>query len=351
VHLIVGYDHENFLGGMRKLRIEERPRLIAQDEFPGVPNDGWKPGNTISLRFEQPRFPEARTVSFTDNQWDYGPDPYQGFFRHDLANRIGVRRAFFRQRLTVELALEHDLYEIDRDEDVPDTVSSYRLPFADQQITLDLRNDDRRPSRGAYFSSTLQEAVRLDYGSWDYIRWLPEARAYQRLFWGVVLAGRVAFGTLFVLSADSDVDETSQRLGPQTYRLRGGGATSNRGFHAGELGDGIDGGKRRWEASLELRIPLGGDLGTALFLDAGDVNACTPRDESESEGPCGMRFNHPNASAGLGFRYYTPFAPIRVDAGWRIPGWQRIGSAEEEEKPVELKPLPSALHITLGEAF
>jgi len=359
VHLLVGYDHENFLGGMRKLRIEERPRMIFQRAFPGVPRDGWDPGNIVTLRFEQPRFPEARTVSFIDNQWDYGPDPFFGYFRHDLATRVGVKRAFFRQRLKVELALQHDLYEIDdNDELQPDTVSSYRLPFADQQVTLDLRNDDRRPSRGAYFSSTLQEAVQLGYGSWTYLRWLPEVRAYQRLFWGIVLAERVAFGALFVMDHDKSVengepvlDPTSARLGPQTYRLRGGGATSNRGFEAGELGDGMDGGKRRWEATIELRVPLGGDLGMALFFDTGDVNACTPVDDSGEDGPCGMRFSHLNASTGLGFRYYTPFAPIRLDLGWRIPGLQRVAGAEEEEKPAELKALPSAWHLTLGEAF
>jgi outer membrane protein assembly factor BamA len=356
VHLLVGYDHENFLGGMRKLRIEERPRLISLRGFPKVPDTGFDPGNTITLRFEQPRFPEARTVSFSDNQWDYGPDPFFGYFRHDLATRIGVQRGFFRQRLKVELALQHDLYRIDRNDPLkPDTVSSYRLPYAEQKFSIDLRNDERRPSRGVYLSSTLQEAVMLGYGSWTYVRWLPEVRAYQRLFWGIVLAERVAFGALFVMDYDASVDEsgepaldpTSRRLGPQNYRLRGGGATSNRGYAAGELGDGIDGGKRRWEATVELRIPLGGDLGMAAFFDTGDVNACTPVGDSEEDGPCGLRFNHPNAATGLGLRYYTPFAPIRFDLGWRIPSLQRLGDAEEDpkfEKGLEW-------HLTLGEAF
>jgi outer membrane protein insertion porin family/translocation and assembly module TamA len=336
VHLLAGYDHENFLGGMRKLRIEERPRLIMLDEFPGVPSDGPELGNTVSLRFEQPRFPERRTVSYFDNQWDYGPDPFYGYFRHDLATRVGLQRAFFRQRLKVELAVEHDLYEI-TDPDQPDTVSSYRLPFIEQQITLDLRNDDRRPSRGFYFQSLLQEAVQLDYGSWTYLRWLPEARAYQRLFWGLVLAERVAFGSIFILDSDPALDPTSRQVGPQTYRLRGGGANSNRGFNAGELGDGIDGGRRRWEATVELRVPLGGDLGLALFFDTGDVSRTRE-----------VQLDRLNASTGFGLRYYTEFAPIRADAGWRIPSLQRLGGDDPE---IEVGVLPSAFHLTLGEAF
>jgi outer membrane protein assembly factor BamA len=342
VHLLAGYEHENFLGGMRKLRIEERPRLIMLDDFPGVP-DRPEPGNTVSLRFEQPRFPERRTVTYLDNQWDYGPDPFYAILRHDVATRIGVQRAFFRNRLKIELALQHDLYEItgaltgETDPGIGERVSSYRLPFVEQQITVDLRNNDRRPSRGVYFRSLLQEAVQLDYGSWTYLRWLPEARAYQRLFWGLVLAERVAFGSIFILDSSPELDPTSRQLGPQAYRLRGGGATSNRGFHAGELGDGIDGGRRRWEATVELRVPLGGDLGFALFFDTGDVSRTRE-----------VRLNQWNASTGFGLRYYTEFAPIRADAGWRIPSLQKVGGDEPE---VEVGVLPSAFHLTLGEAF
>jgi hypothetical protein len=336
VHLRIGYEHDSFLGGMRKLRIEDRPRLIMLRPFPEVPARGPALGNTLTIGFEQPRFPERRTVSFTTAQWDFGPDPFLGFFRHDLATRIGARRDFFGGKVGVELALQHDLYEITSDSP-PDTVSSYRLPFAEQRVRLDLRNDSQRPSRGVYVANTLQEAVQLGYGSWDYLRWLIEARAYQRLIWKVVLAQRVAFGALFVGAAASELDATSAALGPQSYRLRGGGANSNRGFGPGELGAGLDGGKRRWEAALELRVPLGADLGVVLFLDAGDVNRGTA-----------VRLQNPNTSAGLGLRYDTGFAPLRLDAGWRIPGWQRLDGPEPD---VSLGVLPSAAHLTIGEAF
>ena len=336
VHLRIGYEHDSFLGDMRKLRIEDRPRLIMLRPFPGVPDGPPAVGNTLTIGFEQPRFPEHRTVSFATAQWDIGPDAFLGFFRHDLATRLGARREFFGGKLAVEQALQHDLYEI-TSENPPDTVSSYRLPFAEQQVRVDLRNDVQRPSRGVYVSNTLQEAVQLGYGSWDYLRWLAEARAYERLIWKVVLAQRVAFGGLFIGDAASELDDTSATLGPQNYRLRGGGANSNRGFLPGTLGAGVDGGKRRWEAALELRVPLGADFGVVLFLDAGDVNRGTA-----------VRLSNPNTSTGFGLRYYTPFAPIRFDAGWRIPGWQRVGGIEPD---VEVRALPSAAHLTIGEAF
>jgi outer membrane protein assembly factor BamA len=249
---------------------------------------------------------------------------------------VGLRRAFFSGKLSLELAVQHDYYEITSSPE-PENASSYRLPFVEQRATLDLRNDAQRPTRGAYFSTSLQEAVRLGYGSWDYLRWTGDARAYQRLFWRIVLAERFRMGAIFVGSRSGDLDPTSSELGPQSYRLRGGGANGNRGFGAGELGAGIEGGKRRWEASVELRVPLGDSVGFTLFLDAGDVG----RGDR-------VRLDRPNASTGFGLRYYTDFAPIRFDAGWRIPGLQTL---DGQEDTIELEPWPSAAHLTIGEAF
>jgi len=50
----------------------------------------------------------------------------------------------------------------------------------------------------------------------------------------------------------------------------------------------------------------------------------------------------------VGLRYFTSFAPIRLDAGWRIPGWQVIGGPEPS---FEQNGWPSAVHLTIGEAF
>jgi outer membrane protein assembly factor BamA len=336
LHLRFAYEHRNFLGGLRKLRIEERPRLIMLDDFPKVPSEGPVLGNLISLSLEQPATFEARTVSFSENEWDFGPDAFYGFFRHDLALKLGLRRSFFMQRLQAQVAIQHDLYEI-VDDMVPDTVSSYRLPFVEQLLRLDLRDDSRRPSSGLYAAITIQEALRLGgYGSWNYVRIIPDLRGYVPVFWDLVLAARFSIGALFVLDS-ADLDPTSKALGPQSYRLRGGGAYSNRGFSAGELGDGIDGGIRRWEGSLELRVPLGGDFGVTLFGDVGDVSRGTA-----------IRFSHLNTATGLGLRYYSIIGAIRLDAAWRIPGLQRAGV---EQEPIKISVEPSAMHLTIGESF
>lgn len=335
VHLKAAYRDDNFLGGLRRFNLEERPRLIFLREFPELPDDGPRLGNTIIAGFEQPSFIEHRTVLFIDAQWDIGPDAFYGYFRHDIGTKIGLRRAFFAQKLIAEASIGHDLYEII--ETPPPTASSYRLPFFEQQLTLDLRNDAVRPSKGLYVSTAVQEAVQLGYGSWDYVRVTPEVRGYLKLPLRIVLAQKFALGWLFILDSDPALDPVSEEVGPQTYRLRGGGANSNRGFGPGELGVGIDGGTRRWESSTEARLPLSADFTLALFFDMGDV----------SRGKR-IRFEHVNASTGFGLRYHLSFATIRLDAGWQIPGWQRVGG---NDAPVKVEVLPSALHLTLGEAF
>jgi translocation and assembly module TamA len=338
VHLSGVYENRNFLGGFRRLRIEDRPRLIMLREFPGITNPRF--GNVLSVNFIQPAALERHTSLFSENTWDIGPDSYQGFFRHDLGNKLGLQRHFWRRRLYTRFAIAHDLYEI-TDADRPATVSDYRLPYFEQYLVFDLRNDPQRPRLGGYFSVTAQQALQLGgYGSWDYLRVAPDLRGYLPLMWDFVLAARFALGALFVMDADSALDSTSKKLGPQSYRLRGGGANSNRGFGAGKLGvgAGLEGGIRRFEGSLELRIPFGSDFGMALFGDVGDVN----------QGKA-FRFDYLNAAVGFGLRYYTILGPIRFDAGWRVPGLQRLGSAPEPR--VRVKVPPSAAHLTIGQAF
>jgi outer membrane protein assembly factor BamA len=159
----------------------------------------------------------------------------------------------------------------------------------------------------------------------------------------MVIAGRFGVAALFIASADPELDDFAQRFGPQPYRLRGGGANSNRGFLPGQLGDGVQGGLRRWEGSLELRIRLGQDFSLAFFGDVGDVHQGSS-----------YRFDHLNTSLGFGLRYLTLVGPIRFDIGFRLPGLQRADGSDGIEEDADELPLidyPGALHLTIGEAF
>jgi translocation and assembly module TamA len=341
IHLSGMYENRNLFGGLRYFNAEERPRLIFQSTFPGF--DQPRIGNILSLKFEQPATFEARTTLFSSADWDVGPDPYEGYFRHDIRAKIGLRRSFWRRRITLSLAVEQDFYHAFLD-NKPNDVSNYILPFLEQSLEFDLRGDARRPRLGAYAALILQEASRLwGFGTFSYIRVLPDIRVYVPVFLDIVIAARFALGALFMNSTAGGLDPQTELLGPAAYRLRGGGANSNRGFFPGRLGDSevVDGvtkyygGTRRYEGSLEARIPLGGDFGVVVFGDIGDVSTS-------------FRFNHLNTSLGFGFRYHSVLGALRLDAAWRIPGAQVINGPEPE---LTVNGWPSAVALTIGEAF
>ncbi|MET0389167.1 MAG: BamA/TamA family outer membrane protein [Polyangiales bacterium] len=368
LHLSATYDNRSFLGGLRRLRLEERPRLIFLNQFPSVAG-GPRPGNLIMGRFEQPATFERRTKLVATAGWDFGPDPFDGFFRHDIATKVGLERPFWKHRLYGRFAVAHDFYDVtesppaslvigpDADDDkiaeaaaverqrkVFESVSSYRLPYLEQQLTVDLRDDTRRPRSGVYLSVLVQESSQLDgYASWDYMRVLPDLRAYVPLPFSMVLAARFALGALFVFGAADGLDAVSARVGPQAYRLRGGGANSNRGFTAGTLGDSQTGGTRRYEGSLELRVSLGEDFGFVLFGDIGNVSDTGLRTEGAKPA---FEWRQLNTSAGFGLRYFSILGAIRLDLGWRLPGLQTWGGDNYVSEG-----WPSGAHLTIGEAF
>ncbi len=343
VHLLGFVEHRNVLGRMGKLRIEERPRLLFNDVFP-QPTDP-QPGNLALLDFRLPAFLDPRTTLSVRGRWELGPEPFGNRFnRHDLDARIGVHRGYMDGRVRLSLGLRGNLFRvIDENVEAVGGTRDYLVLFLDPYAHLDLRDDPRRPRRGAFFALGTQVAGLWLPSSWDYVRVTPESRFYFSLPLHSVLALRMGIGALFVLRADPRLEDFSEMLGPEPFRLRGGGANSNRGFVPGDLGDGIEGGRRRWEASVEWRLPVTTDFGIAIFLDAGDVSRGTS-----------FRFDRPQLSAGGGIRYQTLIGPLRLDVGYRIPGAQVIGG--EDPPPRFLLDLgwvrfAGALHITIGEAF
>ncbi len=416
VHLVGSYENRNFFGGLRKFRIEERPRMLFLDQFPAVPDNSPRFGNTISANFSQPGVIDGRTSLVLDTSWDNGPDPFLLFFRNDIGVALGLERGFWRQRINVRLAIHQEVMRVAKRQPIRDKVesdlndtwardqirmgnpeggfqvrqqqaqlideqSSYALPFVEQRITVDLRDDAIKPSKGGYLRMLAHEAFRLpnDIASWNYIRITPEARGYVPLGLGIVLAGKFELGWIKILSASDKLDEVSKLLGPQAYRLRGGGATSNRGFAPGRLGDSLNGGTHRWGASLELRVPLSKDFYVVGFSDVGDVNAganltrtynpgqdpsCAGQEGCGAIGyngiptvskrsQSGFRFNYLNGTIGGGLRYYTVIGPVRLDVGYR-PKWYQ-GDADNSQRMNLGKFLggkfQGAVQLTIGDAF
>ncbi|MET0283895.1 MAG: BamA/TamA family outer membrane protein [Polyangiales bacterium] len=411
VHLVGSYENRNFVGGLRKFKIEERPRMLFMGQFPSVPDNSPRFGNTISANFSQPGVIDGRTALVLDTSWDNGPDPFLLFFRNDIGVALGLERGFWRQRINMRVAIHQEIMRVSRRQPIRDDVSdklnarwedqysnemnpnytgmmafrvgqqqallideqsSYVLPFVEQRITVDLRDDAVKPSKGGYLRLLAHEAFRLpDTASWNYIRLTPEARGYVPLGLGIVLAGKFEIGWIKILNASDKLDDVGKLLGPTAYRLRGGGATSNRGFAPGRLGDSFNGGTHRWGASLELRVPLSTNFYIVGFSDIGDVNAGADLvrfyDPAVSGNPRrgydgvpdvvrrsgSFRWDHINGTLGAGLRYYTVIGPVRLDVGYR-PKWYQ-GNADNTQT-MDLGrflggKFNGAVQLTIGDAF
>lgn len=345
LHVLGVWEHRNLLGGLRNLRVENRPRLIFQQSFPDATTP--RPGNVLSVNFRQPGFLEPRTSLLASARWDVGPNPFRTVFRHDVDTRLGAERSLLGMRLSTQLNVRTFLFRPFGD--AADGIDDYHVMMLEQIAKLDLRDRPQRPRSGAYFAVGTQLGGYFMPSKWDFVRLTPEARLYGPLPAGMVLAGRFALGMMFIGDASGDLqDDALRELGPEQTRLRGGGSTSNRGFLAGRLGAGSDGGLRRWEASLELRVPVTTNFGVVLFGDMGDVNRAAR-----------FRMRNANTTLGLGLRYQTIVGPIRFDLGWRVPGLQVLGGDDalalgperETEVSFGFARFPGAAHLTIGDSF
>ncbi len=357
IHLSVSAESRSFLGGLRRLRIEERPRLIFNGGFPNVTDPNF--GNLVVLEFRQPSFLEPRTTLALQADWDLGPDPFQCFFRNSIDATLGPERLFLDGRLLLSFQVGAlAVLPTDPGGALAEGCGATNAPessvalFLQQFARLDLRDDPANPTSGFYAAASVQQAGVLPVSSWNFVRVIPETRFYVPVANGLVLAGKFRLGMMFIFDASSGLDTQSATLGPPRFRLRGGGATSVRGYLAGDLGDSRSGGLRQWEASLELRLSIGDLFGLVAFGDAGDVHSGFV-EGGMSTAPR-FRFDVPHVSPGLGLRVQTPVGPLRFDVGWAVAGAQVLNDDPADAEPTPSNNLfgfPGAIHLTIGEAF
>jgi translocation and assembly module TamA len=138
-----------------------------------------------------------------------------------------------------------------------------------------------------------------------------------------VLAGFAALGSI--------VGESRDAL-PEDKRLYAGGGGSVRGYGFQRVGpldaDGEPiGGRSSIELGLELRVRVTETIGVVPFIEAGNVY-----EPSFPDLGSGLLYG-----AGLGFRYYTPIGPVRLDIA----------------VPLDRRPSddPFQIYISLGQAF
>ncbi|RKY98935.1 MAG: hypothetical protein DRQ13_03050 [Ignavibacteriae bacterium] len=141
-------------------------------------------------------------------------------------------------------------------------------------------------------------------------------------FIGVSRDNNTVFGMKFKIGYIQTFVGGDQLIPPnQTFFA--GGANSVRGWRARELvpedrvsfigatnpnEDNIRGGTFILEGSFEYRRKFNPDFGNALFLDYGNTwNGYTQ-----------FQVKQIAVAVGFGLRYYSPFAPFRIDFGWKL---------------------------------
>ena len=236
------------------------------------------------------------------------------------------------------------------------------LSYVEERLSFDFRDDPIETRSGTYLAVAFQQGFRLGGYGYQYLRFLPEVRAFLPLGRRLVLAARARMGGLIPLNEASPP--------PIVARFSGGGPLSMRGYYVGRLsplqlqdGEYVPvGGNGLVDGSLELRLDASRRFGLALFLDAGNVS------DPENAGMAWLQAADPtllHLAAGLGLRYRTPVGPLRLDVAARLPN-PMAGVTEPAGLPVltdaclaapssdypcvHREPLVS-VHLTLGEAF
>jgi len=198
---------------------------------------------------------------------------------------------------------------------------TYEIGALPLQVQYDRSDDLLNPTRGYRLSLAPTPEFSLGEGARPYVEETFNATAYEPILKDIVLAVRLQLGSIFGAPV--------QEIAP-SQRFYAGGGGSVRGFaYQGvgpkdPAGDPI-GGVSSTLMSLESRFRFG-DYGLVAFIDSGEIY------ENPTPNFTGLRYG-----AGLGFRYYTSFGPLRVDVA--TPVGRRPGDA------------PLGVYISIGQTF
>ena len=199
--------------------------------------------------------------------------------------------------------------------------------FAEMKVGLliDTRDDIFDPQSGMLAQFAVRERGRFLRSDSEFLQATAEGRWFRRMPLRSVLALRVQGGVIFELGKAGNV--------PNVERFFAGGLNSVRGWALDKLGPKDHqgeptGGLSRVEMSLEIRTQIFFSLGTAIFVDVGNVDA-----KSGAFNPGSLKY-----AIGAGLRYLSPVGPVRFDVGYRLSEDMTAGNRVQ-------------YHVSLGQAF
>jgi outer membrane protein assembly complex protein YaeT len=218
-----------------------------------------------------------------------------------------------------------------------------RLSSFASSMIRDTRLDPIEPTSGSLIGTDAELAARGIGSQVGFFKTFMQGFTYRRLRSSstvLVLGARVGLAAGFPRTVTRDGQTTTVDDLPASERFFAGGDTTVRGFTLDRLGtpetigqdDFPTGGHGLIVLNAEARVPLGGDLGMVGFIDGGNVwRNVEDMDLSQMRG-----------SVGFGLRYRSPVGPIRIDLGFKL---------DRRMLPTGVRERPTALHISLGQAF
>lgn len=262
-HLLAGYEHLNFMGGLRRLTMQVQPGVVL---FPTNLQNLLGPEKVLPqargrAELRQPQFIEHRTrgtlrgdvliypyITPIRNRSEV-PDVVVGY--REFRPSAGVDRTFFKGRLA--LAAFYNLqvsYPFAYFGTLDQGISRVLISHISLSQTVDLRDNAVKPRLGMYFANEVQLAGGFLGGDAADVKVQPDVRAYVPLSRRVTLATRGSVGFLFprsygdTLGIDEAPDAATDPLGAREFEtarnrdlqllffraLFSGGPNSNRGY-------------------------------------------------------------------------------------------------------------------------
>lgn len=273
---------------------------------------------SANVQLTLPGFLEARNTLTFNNSVVHETPENEEYYIYESRATID-RRASSRDTYSYGLAYRRSDERVD---DEWDSFSLVRVPVAYQ---YDASAGSLNPVDGVRYNIGAEQVWSLSGSSDPFwigtLGWSGFLPASDEL----VLATRLQWTSLWPLRDGSDLDTA-----PPSDRLLAGGGGSVRGYPYRSIGiDGTDtSGTQQWQGSLELRGKLGENWGLVLFADSASISEDADPTSGAQDWYTG---------AGIGLRYFTRFAPIRVDVAMPL-------------RPREDDPRYQ-IYISLGQSF
>ncbi len=238
------------------------------------------------------------------------------------------------------------------------SITNIKIADVTPTFFWDRRDDPINPHRGFFTSASLEYAFRVFAADASFVKEFGQAS------WYFPLTQRTTFAVSSRLGLIQDLGRTFGPSGsvtsgvPLSERFTAGGDSSNRAYALDLLGticlNPLDtgcrptlirlqngtiapiGGLGLFLANAEYRFPMVGNVGGALFVDAGNVFADSTIHLSD------LRYG-----IGTGVRYLSPVGPLRFDVGYKLK--RQIIGYDPSGRAIYEKPL--AYFVSIGYAF